>query len=30
VASSASNLRSEQERWPKIAFADVRDYQKAA
>jgi len=25
-----SNLRYEQERWPKIAFTDVKDYQKAA
>ncbi len=30
LASSAFNLRYEQERWPKIAFADVKDYQKAA
>jgi peptide chain release factor 3 len=30
MASSAFNLRYEQERWPKIAFADVKDYQKAA
>ena len=27
---SAFNLRYEQERWPKIAFADIKDYQKAA
>jgi peptide chain release factor 3 len=30
MASSAFNLRYEQERWPKIAFRDVKDYQKAA
>ena len=30
MATSAFNLRYEQERWPKIAFADVKDYQKAA
>src|SRR5271157_1685067 len=30
MASSAFNLRYEQERWPKVAFADVKDYQKAA
>jgi peptide chain release factor 3 len=29
MASSAFNLRYEQERWPKIAFADVKDYQQA-
>jgi peptide chain release factor 3 len=29
MASSAFNLRYEQERWPKIAFTDVKDYQKA-
>ncbi len=29
MASSAFNLRYEQERWPKIAFADVKDYQKS-
>jgi peptide chain release factor 3 len=28
MASSAFNLRYEQERWPQIAFADVKDYQK--
>jgi peptide chain release factor 3 len=28
MASSAFNLRYEQDRWPKIAFADVKDYQK--
>jgi peptide chain release factor 3 len=28
MASSAFNLRYEQERWPKIAFTDVKDYQK--
>jgi peptide chain release factor 3 len=28
MASSAFNLRYEQERWPKIAFNDVKDYQK--
>ena len=26
---SAFNLRYEQERWPKIAFSDVKDYQRA-
>jgi peptide chain release factor 3 len=30
MASSAFSLRYEQERRPKIAFADVKDYQKAA
>ena len=30
MASSAFNLRYEQERWPKIAFVDVKDYQKVA
>ena len=30
MATSAFNLRYEQERWPKIAFTDVKDYQKAA
>jgi peptide chain release factor 3 len=30
MASSAFNLRYEQERWPKISFTDVKDYQKAA
>ena len=30
MASSAFNLRYEQERWPKIAFTDVKDYQKVA
>jgi len=31
LASSAFNLRYEQEKWPKIAFKDVKDYlQKAA
>ncbi len=30
MASSAFNLRCEQERWPKITFTDVKDYQKAA
>ncbi len=30
MATSAFNLRYEQERWPKVAFADVKDYQKAA
>jgi peptide chain release factor 3 len=29
MASSTFNLRYEQERWPKIAFTDVKDYQKA-
>jgi peptide chain release factor 3 len=28
MASSAFNLRYEQERWPKVRFADVKDYQK--
>ena len=28
MATSAFNLRYEQERWPQIAFADVKDYQK--
>ncbi len=30
MASSAFNLRYEQDRWPKITFSDVKDYQKAA
>ncbi len=30
MASSAFNLRYEQERWPKIRFTDIKDYQKAA
>src|SRR5271165_1373947 len=30
MATSAFNLRYEQERWPRIAFTDVKDYQKAA
>ena len=30
MASCAFNLRYEQERWPQIAFADIKDYQKAA
>jgi peptide chain release factor 3 len=30
MASSAFNLRYEQERWPKITFADVKDYQRVA
>jgi peptide chain release factor 3 len=30
MASSTFNLRYEQERWPKIVFTDVKDYQKAA
>jgi len=30
MASSAFNLRYEVERWPKITFTDVKDYQKAA
>ena len=30
MASSAFNLRYEEERWPKIAFTDVKDYQKTA
>jgi peptide chain release factor 3 len=28
MATSAFNLRYEQERWPQIAFADVKDYQR--
>jgi peptide chain release factor 3 len=28
MASSAFNLRYEQERWPQITFADIKDYQK--
>ena len=28
LATSVFNLRYDQERWPKIAFADVKDYQK--
>jgi peptide chain release factor 3 len=28
LATSAFNLRYDQERWPKITFADVKDYQK--
>ena len=30
LATSAFNLRYDQERWPKIVFADVKDYQKKA
>jgi peptide chain release factor 3 len=30
LATSAFNLRYDQERWPKIVFADVKDYQKPA
>jgi peptide chain release factor 3 len=30
MASSAFNLRYEEERWPKIRFTDIKDYQKAA
>jgi hypothetical protein len=30
IASSLFSLRYEQERWPKIAFTDVKAYQKAA
>jgi peptide chain release factor 3 len=30
MPSSAFNLRYEQERWPRIALADVKDYQNAA
>lgn len=30
MASSAFNLRYEQERWPAIRFTDIKDYQKAA
>jgi peptide chain release factor 3 len=30
MASSAFHLRYEQERWPKIAFTEVKDYQKVA
>ena len=29
MASSAFTLRYEQERWPKITFSDVKDYQRA-
>ena len=29
MASSAFNLRYEQERWPKIMFTDIKDYQKS-
>jgi peptide chain release factor 3 len=29
LAASAWDLRYEQERWPQIAFADIKDYQKA-
>ena len=29
MASSAFNLKYEQERWPQIAFTDVKDYQRA-
>jgi peptide chain release factor 3 len=28
MASSAFNLRYETERWPQIAFTDIKDYQK--
>ncbi len=30
MASSAFNLRYEQERWPKVQFTDIKDYQKTA
>ena len=30
MALSAFNLRYEQERWAKITFTDIKDYQKAA
>ena len=30
LATSAFNLRYDQERWPAITFADVKDYQKTA
>ncbi|MBV8567046.1 MAG: peptide chain release factor 3 [Methylobacteriaceae bacterium] len=30
LATSAFTLRYEQERWPKIAFSDVKDYQREA
>jgi peptide chain release factor 3 len=30
MATSAFNLRYEQERWPKMSFADVKDYQQRA
>ena len=30
MASSAFNLRYEQERWANITFTDIKDYQKAA
>ena len=29
LAQSAFNLRYDQERWPAIRFADIKDYQKA-
>jgi hypothetical protein len=29
MASSACKLRDEQERWPKINFSHVKDYQTA-
>lgn len=29
LAASAWDLRYEQEKWPQIAFADIKDYQKA-
>jgi peptide chain release factor 3 len=29
LATSAFNLRYDQERWPKIVFTDVKDYQKS-
>ena len=30
MASSAFTLRYEQEKWPKIVFSDLKDYQKPA
>ena len=30
MATSAWNLRYDEERWPKIRFADVKDYQRKA
>jgi peptide chain release factor 3 len=30
MATSAWNLRYDEERWPKITFADVKDYQRKA
>ena len=30
MAQSAFTLRYEQERWPKIIFSDIKDYQRKA